>query len=57
MCRNPSLGGTTSGEHGIGSIKRELVTQEIGQKVRELQLEIKRVFDPQNILNPNKKLI
>jgi glycolate oxidase len=52
-----SLGGTTSGEHGIGSIKRELVAQEIGQKVRELQLEIKRVFDPQNILNPNKKLI
>jgi glycolate oxidase len=52
-----SLGGTTSGEHGIGSIKRELVAQEIDQKVRELQLEIKRVFDPQNILNPGKKLI
>ena len=52
-----SLGGTTSGEHGIGSIKRELVAREIDQKVRELQLEIKRVFDPHGILNPGKKLI
>lgn len=52
-----SLGGTTSGEHGVGSIKRELAALEISPRVRELQLEIKRVFDPENILNPNKKLI
>ena len=52
-----SMGGTTSGEHGVGSIKRELAAKEISPKVRELQLQIKGVFDPQNILNPNKKLI
>lgn len=52
-----SKGGTTSGEHGVGSIKRELAAKEISPKVRELQLQIKGVFDPQNILNPNKKLI
>ena len=52
-----SMGGTTSGEHGVGSIKRELAAKEISPKVRELQLQIKGIFDPQNILNPNKKLI
>ena len=51
-----ALGGTTSGEHGIGSIKRSLVLQEIDPKVIELQRSIKAIFDPKNILNPNKKL-
>ena len=50
------LGGTTSGEHGIGSIKRELVRREIDPKVLELQRGIKGIFDPLNILNPGKKL-
>lgn len=52
-----SMGGTTSGEHGVGSIKRELAAKEISPKVRELQLQIKHLFDPKNILNPDKKLI
>lgn len=52
-----SMGGTTSGEHGVGSIKRELAAKEISPKLRELQLQIKGIFDPQNILNPDKKLI
>jgi len=52
-----SMGGTTSGEHGVGSIKRELAAKEMSPRVRELQLQIKSIFDPQNILNPNKKLI
>ncbi len=52
-----SMGGTTSGEHGVGSIKRELAAKEINPKVRELQLQIKHLFDPKNILNPDKKLI
>jgi len=51
-----SLGGTTSGEHGIGSIKRQLASQETSPKVQELQRMIKSVFDPKNILNPGKKL-
>lgn len=50
-----SLGGTASGEHGIGSIKSALVSAEISPTVMKLQREIKAVFDPQAILNPGKK--
>ena len=50
-----SLGGTASGEHGIGSIKSGLVSPEISPRVMDLQREIKRTFDPHYILNPGKK--
>ena len=50
-----SLGGTASGEHGIGSIKSTMVQSEISETVMNLQREIKRVFDPHSILNPGKK--
>lgn len=52
-----SLGGTASGEHGIGSIKSSLVADEISPTVMELQRSIKRVFDPNSILNPGKKFL
>ncbi len=49
-----ALGGTISGEHGIGLVQRPY----IGIAVPEVQLElmrgIKRVFDPKGILNPGK---
>ena len=51
-----SLGGTASGEHGIGSIKRDLVTNETSSQVLALQRGIKALFDPAGILNPGKKL-
>lgn len=51
-----SLGGTASGEHGIGSIKRSLVTDEISKPVVEIQRGIKKLLDPAGILNPGKKL-
>jgi glycolate oxidase len=51
-----SLGGTASGEHGIGSIKSALVTNEISKTVIELQRAVKKVFDPNSILNPGKKI-
>jgi glycolate oxidase len=51
-----SLGGTASGEHGIGSIKASFVKNEISPTVAALQRQIKAVFDPKNILNPGKKL-
>lgn len=51
-----SLGGTASGEHGIGSIKASFVKNEISPTVAALQRQIKAVFDPNNILNPGKKL-
>jgi glycolate oxidase len=51
-----SLGGTASGEHGIGSIKQAFVANEISPKVAELQRAIKKTFDPSGILNPGKKI-
>jgi glycolate oxidase len=52
-----SLGGTASGEHGIGTIKAHLISDEISPTVLQLQRDVKRVFDPHNILNPNKKFL
>ena len=51
-----SLGGTASGEHGIGSIKAGFVANEISPTVIELQRAVKKVFDPNSILNPGKKI-
>jgi len=51
-----SLGGTASGEHGIGSIKNAAVANEISPTVVEMQRGIKKLLDPNNILNPGKKL-
>jgi glycolate oxidase len=51
-----SLGGTLTGEHGIGLLKREWVAQEIGGVADELQHAIKSLFDPAGILNPGKAI-
>ena len=51
-----SLGGSASGEHGIGSIKAGFVANETSAKVIELQRAVKKVFDPNSILNPGKKI-
>ncbi len=48
------LRGTLSGEHGIGSEKRAFVTKEIDLATLNLMKNIKRLFDPNNILNPGK---
>lgn len=48
------LRGTLSGEHGIGSEKRAFVTKEIDRVTLDLMMDIKRLFDPNNILNPGK---
>jgi glycolate oxidase len=50
------LGGTASGEHGIGSIKVQAARSESGSRIIEIQREIKRIFDPNGILNPGKKI-
>ena len=50
------LGGSASGEHGIGSIKRGLVKNEVSQSVIDIQRGIKNLLDPSGILNPGKKL-
>ena len=48
------LGGTISGEHGVGLTKKEYITMEIQPDELELMKKIKAVFDPKNILNPGK---
>lgn len=48
------LGGTLSGEHGIGLLKRRWLGEELGMRQYELQQQIKRLFDPKDILNPGK---
>ncbi|MHA4915590.1 FAD-binding oxidoreductase, partial [Enterococcus faecium] len=51
-----SLGGTVAGEHGVGTLKLDDVDGELSARLRGLQREIKRVFDPHGILNPGRKL-
>lgn len=48
------LGGTLTGEHGVGVLKRRWLVDELGEDQWELQRRITRVFDPQGILNPGK---
>lgn len=51
------LGGTLSGEHGIGLLKRSWLRDELGDDQYELQQGIKSLFDPLGILNPGKVFI
>jgi glycolate oxidase len=51
-----SLGGTLSGEHGVGTLKRPYMLQALGPVSIEVQKAIKKALDPQNILNPGKVL-
>ncbi|MFQ5825788.1 MAG: FAD-binding oxidoreductase [Dehalococcoidia bacterium] len=48
------LGGTLSGEHGVGLLKKDFLTSALEPGVIALMKEIKRAFDPHNILNPGK---
>lgn len=48
------LGGTLSGEHGVGALKRPYMLQALGPVSLEIQKRIKAALDPLNILNPGK---
>jgi len=48
------LDGTLSGEHGVGTEKRDFVNREIDPVTMKIMIDIKKVFDPGNILNPGK---
>jgi len=48
------LGGTISGEHGIGITKAPYLAKEIGNDAMNLMKKIKKLFDPNGILNPGK---
>lgn len=49
-----SLGGTISGEHGVGLTKSGYIGMELSKRELEIMRSIKKVFDPTNILNPGK---
>lgn len=52
LCRQ--LGGTISGEHGIGLIQQEYMNLVFAEKALDIQRQIKKAFDPNGILNPGK---
>lgn len=49
-----SLGGTLSGEHGIGTLKAPYMEMELGEAGLDLMKKVKNAWDPNNILNPGK---
>lgn len=49
-----ALGGTISGEHGIGLQKKQYISQVVDAGALNYMRQIKKVFDPNNILNPYK---
>jgi FAD/FMN-containing dehydrogenase len=49
------LGGTISGEHGIGWLKRGQLERQWSPETYELHARLKQAFDPKNLLNPGKK--
>jgi glycolate oxidase subunit GlcD len=50
------LGGSISGEHGVGIVKRGQLARQWSPRALELHAEIKRTFDPKGLLNPGKKV-
>ncbi len=48
------LGGTISGEHGVGTAKAPYLAWELSAEEIEFMLRLKRLFDPNSILNPGK---
>jgi glycolate oxidase len=48
------LGGTLTGEHGVGVLKRRWLSLELGEDSMQLHRSIKAAFDPLGILNPGK---
>jgi glycolate oxidase len=51
-----AVGGVITGEHGIGKIRTQVAGKFLDQKEIELMKGMKRLFDPNNILNPETKL-
>ncbi|MCY0944583.1 FAD-binding oxidoreductase [Streptomyces antarcticus] len=54
MALGLSLGGTITGEHGVGVLKKEWLARELGPVGMEMQRAVKHAFDPLGLLNPGK---
>ncbi len=48
------VGGVLSGEHGIGIAKKDFIDYQLSPKILHIHREIKKIFDPENLLNPGK---
>lgn len=51
-----ALGGTVTGEHGVGNLKQRALGREIDSVAVDLHARIKQAWDPEDILNPGKSL-
>ncbi|MND01173.1 putative FAD-linked oxidoreductase [compost metagenome] len=49
-----ALGGTITGEHGVGLAKKKFLPLVAKDPARDVMKQIKRAFDPDNLLNPGK---
>jgi glycolate oxidase len=56
MAAGLELGGTITGEHGVGTLKRDWLARELPPRSLRLQRDIKRLLDPEGLLNPGKVL-
>ncbi|WP_189824275.1 FAD-binding oxidoreductase [Streptomyces finlayi] len=54
MALGLELGGTITGEHGVGILKKDWLARELGPVGMELQRSVKAAFDPLGLLNPGK---
>ncbi|MER7349404.1 FAD-linked oxidase C-terminal domain-containing protein [Streptomyces aurantiacus] len=54
MALGLELGGTITGEHGVGVLKKEWLARELGPVGLEMQRAVKAAFDPHHLLNPGK---
>ncbi|MFJ7202820.1 FAD-binding oxidoreductase [Streptomyces sp. NPDC098789] len=54
MALGLALGGTITGEHGVGVLKKEWLARELGPVGMEVQRAVKQAFDPLGLLNPGK---
>jgi glycolate oxidase len=52
--RTLALGGTITGEHGVGLAKKAWLRKQVGDTSHDLMRTLKRALDPKNLLNPGK---
>ncbi|MFM9147167.1 MAG: FAD-linked oxidase C-terminal domain-containing protein, partial [Verrucomicrobiota bacterium] len=48
------VGGTITGEHGVGLAKKAWLRRQVGEGSHDLMRELKRAWDPRGLLNPGK---